>query len=83
MKVDPKMFGQRILEINVNEIYYSSENNSSMKSFKWKEMKKISTTKNYVFLTHKDNFAILFPNNNPEFTAKAKEYFKKSRMTFY
>jgi len=80
MKADPNKFGQRTLEINENEIYYISEKNSSMKSFKWKEIKKMSTTKNYAFLTHKDKFAILFPNNNPEFTAKAKEYFKKSRI---
>lgn len=69
---NPDFFGFKSFELTKEGLISSNQNKSSY--YKWKDMKRIHSTKNYGFVILRNNLSILFKNDNNEIVKKIKEY---------
>ncbi len=60
---NPKLFGKKTLDLNESGIKQFSENSVEVEFYKWQEIKKVSKTENYAFITLKNNTSIILPNS--------------------
>jgi hypothetical protein len=74
---NPKFFGKKTLEINESGIKQISENSVEVGFYKWQEVKKVSKTENYTFITLKDNSSIILPKTKIEYINTLKQNLKK------
>ncbi|OCB68765.1 hypothetical protein B0A79_22015 [Flavobacterium piscis] len=74
---NPKFFGKKTLEVNESGIKQTSENSVEVGFYKWQEVKKISKTENYTFITLKDNSSIILPKTKIEYLNTLKQNLKK------
>ena len=74
---NPKVFGKKTLEINDSGIRQFSENILEIGFYKWQEVKKISKTENYTFITLKNSISIILPKTEIEYINVLKQYLKK------
>lgn len=73
---NPKLFEKKTLELNESGIKQFSENSVEVGFYKWQEIKKVSKTKNYAFITLKNNTSIILPNSK-KYIDQLKQNLKK------
>ena len=74
---NPKLFEKKTIEANESGIKQSSENSVEIGFYKWQEVKKVSKTENYTFITLKNNSSIILPKTKIEYINELKQNLKK------
>jgi hypothetical protein len=76
LNIKPTLYGKKTFEFDENGVRQYSEN-VMPNSFKWQEIKKVSNTENYTFITLRNKTSIIIPNKNIEYTKRLTEALRK------